>query len=118
MAAYRGGMSIAEVCEQSKISRFCVYDWNKLEREKGSLKPQYENCTGRSSTIKADENFEKVAKIYAYSTLKQMAETWSSMNKETVSLMAVSRSLKKLGWTHKKRLATIKNAAQKNAKNS
>lgn len=116
LAAYRSGMSVANVCEQFKISRFCVYDWDKLEREKGSLKPQYENCTGRSSTIKPDENFEEFAKIHAYSTLKQMAETWSSANKETVSLMAVSRSLKKLGWTHKKRPATTKNAAKKNAK--
>lgn len=118
LEAYRGGMSISAVCKQFKVSRFAVYDWDKLEREKGGLKPQYENCTGRSSTIKPDDKFEEFAQVHAYSTLKQMAETWGSANKKTVSQMAVSRTLKKLGWTRKKRQITIRKQAKKNDKNS
>lgn len=116
--AYRGGMSVAEVCALFKVHRNCVYNWDKLERKKGSLKPQYENCTGRCSTIKPDENFEEFAKIHAYNTLQKMAETWGAANKKTVSQMAVSRTLKKLGWTRKKRLIITKKQAKKNGKNS
>lgn len=118
LEAYRGGMSISDVCFQFKISRDCVYDWDKLERKKGSLKPQYENCTGRSSTIKPDKNFEEFAKIHAYNTLQKMAETWGAANKKTVSQMSVSRTLKKLGWTRKKRPITTKKQAKNNGNNS
>lgn len=116
LEAYRGGMSVSDVCKQFKVSRDCVYDWDKLERKKGSLEPQYENCTGRSSTIEADDKFEEFAQVHAYSTLKQMAEAWGSANKKTVSQMAVSRTLKKLGWTRKKRPITTKKQAKKSDK--
>jgi len=118
LEAYRGGMSVVEVCALFKVHRNCVYNWDKLERAKGSLKPQYENCMGRGSTIKTDENFEEFAKIHAYNTLQKMAETWSLANKKTVSQMAVSRTLKKLGWTRKKRQIITKKPAKKNDKNS
>ncbi len=117
LEAYRGGMKVDEVATFFKISSFCVYDWDKLERETGSLKPLYDNCIGRSSTIKPDEEFEEFAKIHAYNTLQKMAETWGVANKKTVSQMSVGRTLKKLGWTRKKRLIITKKQAKKNAKN-
>jgi transposase len=42
--------------------------------------------------------FESFAKAHAQCTLQQMQAAWEG----EVSLMCLSRALKRLGWTHKK----------------
>jgi hypothetical protein len=44
------------------------------------------------------ETFEAFARSHAHSTLAQMQASWEG----DISLMCLSRALKRLGWTHKK----------------
>jgi transposase len=103
MAAYRGGMKISDICTQFQVSRDCVYDWRKLEAKKWCLDASYAQCTGRIRAIQLDEKFEEFVKTHAHSTLKKMVEAWGKMHKQKVSVMAMSRALKRLGWTQKKK---------------
>jgi transposase len=101
----RQGFSVADVSSHYGVSRDCVYRWDKLDRETGSLSAGYSRC-GRP--LNRDmERFEKFALLHAHSTLKQMQAHWE----EEVSLMTLSRMLRRIGWTHKKRPTAIESAA-------
>lgn len=101
MKAYRSGKSAIELSAQYEISIPCIYRWDKIEEATGSLKPLYK--AGDRSIIRDDEQFLRFAEAHSHSTLQQMADSWG----DAVSIFAVSRKLRKLGITRKKRhLAT------------
>lgn len=108
---YRSGVSALEVAEILAMSVNNVYRWDELERATGRYSPQYN--PGDRSTIKDDLAFIEFAKAHAHSTLQQMADHWDG----EVSIFAISRKLKKLEITRKKRHLATANGAKKSAKN-
>lgn len=95
--AYRSGRSARDLSAHYEISIPCIYRWDKIERETGALSPLYK--AGDRSIITDDAKFLRFAQTHAYSTLQQMADAWE----DDVSIFAVSRKLRKLGITRKKR---------------
>lgn len=112
VSAYRSGRGSRDVSEQYKVSIPCIYRWDKIERETGALRPLYK--AGGHSLIHDDEKFLAFAETHAHSTLSQMADAWE----DDVSIFTISRKLRKLGITRKKRPSAIKNDAKQAAKRS
>jgi transposase len=104
--AYRLGKSAASLSEQYEISIPCIYRWDKIERETGSLQPLYK--AGDRSIIRDDAKFLQFLEVHAHSTLSQMAASWETQ----ISEMSLSRKLKKLEITRKKRLAITGNGTK------
>lgn len=114
VAARRSGKSVAEVTAMFGVHRNCVYRWDEQERLTGTLSAGYSRVTGRKPKIKVDEKFEAFARLHMHSTLEKMAQYWEG----EVSRMSMSRSLAKLGWSRKKRPASIKKPARKHKQGS
>lgn len=112
VAMRREGYSVEEVSAHFKVGRDSVYRWDALEKQTGSLAPNYAQC-GRKSRID-EEKFRAFAEAHAHTTLRQMQAHWE----QEVSLMAISRMLRKIGWTHKKSTTPIANATKQSAKSS
>ncbi|MET0155200.1 MAG: IS630 transposase-related protein [Rickettsiales bacterium] len=110
--AYRAGVSADEVADRFDISRDCVYRWNKILQETGELKPLYK--AGDRSKIADDEKFQKFAEERAHCTLSEMASGWET----ELSIHAISRKLKKLGITRKKKHSTTRRGTRKSGKDS
>lgn len=96
--AYRSGQSARVVSELFQVTIPCIYAWDKLERASGGYAPRYK--AGDRSVIDDDDAFRSFAKTHAHSTLKTMAAHWG----RKVSLMTLSRKLRKLGITRKKNI--------------
>jgi transposase len=91
------GGSVAEVASRFSVSQDSVRRWVQRFEETGSISAMQRG--GRKpSKIMDMEKFEAFARAHAHSTLTQMQAAWE----EEVSLMCLSRALKRLGWTHKK----------------
>ncbi len=94
---YRSGVGASEVAEQFGVSIPCVYRWDKILQETGEVHPLYK--VHDRSVITDDEAFLTFVKVHTHSTLAQMAAAWEG----GVSVFVISRKLKKLGVTRKKR---------------
>lgn len=109
---YRSGSSVEEVAAHFQVSRDSVYRWDALERQTGSLSSGYARC-GRKSRMD-EKKFRAFAAQHAHATLRQMQAHWE----DEVSLMALSRMLRKIGWTHKKSTTPTANATKRSGKRS
>jgi len=112
VAMRRSGSSVEEVAAHFQVSRDSVYRWDALDRQTGSLSSGYARC-GRTSSID-EEKFRTFAEQHAHATLRQMQAHWE----EEVSLMSLSRMLRKIGWTHKKSTTPTANAPRRSVKPS
>ena len=110
VAMRREGHSVEEVAAHFQVGRDSVYRWDALERQTSSLAPSYAQC-GRKSRID-EEKFRAFAATHAHATLRQMQAHWE----HEISLMAISRMLRKIGWTHKKSTSPIANVTKRSAK--
>lgn len=99
------GMSVKEVCALFSIDDNSVYNWVNRHRETGSYS-SFRRGGVKPCTIKDDEKFRAFAEANAYLTLAQMAEKWG----DEVSIFALSRKLRKMGITRKKRPTATANA--------
>jgi transposase len=94
------GSSVAQVAERFAVSTDSVRRWTKRGQEMGTVSALQRG--GRKPSKIADrEKFEAFAKAHAHCTLAQMQAAWES----EVSLMCLSRALKRIGRTHKKSLS-------------
>lgn len=102
IAARQGGMPVEEVSTLFSVSRDCVYRWTSRYEDTGKSSALQRGGM-KKSKITDEEKFVKFVEVHAYSTLKQMQQAWDG----EVSMMAISRMLRKLGITRKKRPMAI-----------
>lgn len=107
------GLSVAEVMERYNVDDNSVYRWVAQYKKTGSFLPKRRGGY-KKPKIQDMQKFEAFAKAHAHSTLSRMRDQWE----EDVSLMCLSRALKRLGWTHKKNKPTTANVTRSSAKRS
>jgi len=113
VAARLSGMSVDEVSTIFDVSKDCVYRWVARHKLFGSAAPKQRG--GYKKPKIADmAKFEAFATAHSHSTLSRMKDQWE----EDVSLMCLSRTLKRMGWTRKKNKRTTANVTQSSAKRS
>ncbi len=99
----KAGMSISRVSQILKISRPTLYRWIEQFEITGSTSPCKSLPPPQVSKIKDFLKFKEVVDNNGDKTQKELAELWGN-----ISQQAISRGLKKLGYTRKKKLITIK----------
>ncbi len=93
------GMKRYEASEQFNISRNTIHAWLKRYEETGDLSPSPHNHSGHSHKITDWQSFEAFGRKYADKTQKELAELWPG----EISDRTISRALKKINFTRKKR---------------
>lgn len=93
------GMKPSEASECFGISRNTIHQWFQLKAETGDLKPKSVAHAGHSHKITDWSKFEGFVLKYADKTQAQLAELWDG----EISERTISRALKKIGFTRKKR---------------
>ncbi|NES91543.1 MULTISPECIES: IS630 transposase-related protein [Okeania] len=97
------GMSINRVSRLLKISRPTLHKWRDQYLVTGSTVPKISVPPPQAPKIKDWEKFDKFVETNDDQTQKQMAVKWGDCSGFTIS-----RSLKKLGLTRKKKPLVIK----------
>ena len=92
------GMSISHVSRLLNISRPTLHQWRDRYLTTGSTAPKTNTPPPQTSKIQDWEEFEKFVEANHDQTQKQMAAKWGNCSRFTIS-----RSLKKLGFTRKKK---------------
>jgi len=108
-----GGKSVSEIVALYEVDDNSVYRWVERYEATGSVAARPRG-SGRKPKIEDMGKFEAFARAHAHSTLAQMQAHWE----EEVSLMCLSRALKRLGWTRKKSITPTANVTKRSAKRS
>lgn len=91
------------------ISRSIIYDWKKLKKESGDIKPKDGYQKGYGHKIDDLKKFKKIVEENSGLTLAAIVKKYGI----EMSLMTCSRALKKLNMTRKKRPMGLKNGTKK-----
>ncbi len=108
------GMKRCEASEHFRISRNTINLWLQRKAETGDVQAKARQDTGHSHKIADWEKFRAFAQKHRDKTQAEMAELWEG----DISSRTISRALKKIGFTRKKRLTLTRNETSKNEPSS
>lgn len=97
------GLKKKEASELFNISRNTINLWLRRKAETGDFQALPNKPPGNNHKITDWEEFRRFAKANGDKTQKEMAVLW----KDEISDRTISRALKKIGFTRKKRLMVI-----------
>ena len=101
-----------DVSEIFNISRNTIDLWLKRKAETGDLKPKANKPPGNNHKITDWEKFREFVNTHGDKTQEQMAQLWDG----EISSRTISRALRKIGFTRKKKLMVTKNATKQSVK--
>lgn len=99
------GMKRCEAHEHFNVSRGTINDWLSLYEETGDVKPRGQKHVGHGHKITDWSAFRAFAQTHADKTQVEMAQLWP----DDISDRTISRALKKIGFTRKKRATATEN---------
>lgn len=108
LAAIDRGMSKWEVHKTFKVSRTTLDDWLKLREETGSLADRKYRHGPKPAIADTAEN-QAFFDEHEHKTLAQLCDLWFKKTGQRVSDVTMSKTLKRLGYTRKKRATVTKN---------
>ena len=108
------GLKKSEASELFNISRNTIDLWLKRKTQTGDFKPLPNRPPGHSHKITDWDKFREFVKVHGDKTQEQMAQLWDG----EISDRTISRALRKIGFTRKKRPMATKNAMKLSAKPS
>ena len=98
------GMKKSEAAQVFQISRNTINLWIQRKAETGDYQPLPRKPPGNNHKITDWEKFRKFAAQNGDKTQSEMAKLWP----EEISDRTISRALKKIGFTRKKKLMVTK----------
>ena len=107
------GLKIIEVSEMFNISCNTISLWLKRQTETGDCQAKTYNPPGNGHKITNWDEFRKFAKEYGHKTQAERAELWEGY----ISKRTISRALKKIEFTRKKRPMATGNEMKLSAEN-
>lgn len=114
LIAVDGGMSNSEAGQIFSIHRKTIERWLKQRELTGSFQFKVGYQQGSNHAITDWEEFRAFAQAHRDKTQSEMAQAW----KGRISQRTISRALKKMGLTRKKRPTAIENATRLSGKPS
>lgn len=93
------GMKKSEASSLFNISRNTIDLWLKRQAETGDFRAKLNQPPGNGHKITDWEKFRSFAQTHGDKTQAEMAQLWE----EDISARTISRALKKIGFTRKKR---------------
>lgn len=109
LAAIDRGEKKSRVIGMFGISRDSLDRWLKQRKRIGDVQAQTGYQAGHSHGIRDWQRFREFAQEHGDKTQAEMAQLWS----EPVSRTTISRGLKRIGFTRKKRHTAIENGMSK-----
>ncbi len=104
------GLKISEASLIFSISRNTIRLWLKRQRETGDFQQKPNQPPGNGHKITDWEKFAAFVEVNGDKTQVEMAQLWEG----EISERTISRALKKIGFTRKKKLMVIKNVRKLN----
>lgn len=104
------GASKTKVHQQFKVSRSTVDDWLKLRAETGKTEATTDYRRGPAPALADTPEFRDFIEQHQSNTLSQLAASWFAAQGQRLSTVTFSKTLKRLGYTRKKRVIATKNA--------
>ncbi len=104
------GLKKSEASRIFNLSRNTIDLWLKRQATSGDFKAKPTNPPGSGHKIIDWEKFREFAKTNGDKTQAEMAQLWEG----EISARTISRALKKIGFTRKKRPTAIKSAMKPN----
>lgn len=105
------GLMIMEVSQLFNISRSTISLWLSRQAQTGDFQALPNQPPGNGHKITDWEKFREFAKTHGDKTQVEMAVLWEG----EISDRTISRALKKIGFTRKKRLMATANGMKSNA---
>jgi transposase len=102
------GWQITKVSQVLNISRPTLYRWKQQVELTGSTAPKKSLPPPRPSKIRDRDKFQEFVDINGDKTQEELAQLWGNVSRHTIS-----RALKKLGYTRKKKPMVIKRDLKK-----
>ena len=106
------GWKKSEVSQLFNISRNTIDLWLKRKAETGDYQALPNQPKGNSHKITDWEKFREFAVVHGDKTQAEMAQLWHG----EISERTISRALKKIGFTRKKRLMVTEKEMKPNGK--
>lgn len=104
------GASKTKVHQQFKVSRSTVDDWLKLRTETGKTEATTDYRRGPAPALADTPELRAFIEQHPSNTLGQLAAGWFAAQGQRLSTVTFSKTLKRLGYTRKKRAISTKNA--------
>lgn len=114
LAALDNGMKKSEASRVFSMSRNTIDLWLARRDQTGDCQARTGYQTGSRHKITDWERFRAFAKEHADKTQTEMAQLWD----DSISQRTISRALKRIGFTRKKRLTATVSATNSNGKRS
>ena len=99
------GLKKSEACQLFNISRNTLNLWFQRRAETGDIHPKKKQSSNKNQKITDWENFRAFANANSDKTQVEMAQRWEGQ----ISARTISRALRKINFTRKKRLMGISN---------
>lgn len=107
------GMKKIEAAQVFGISRNTINLWLKRQSETGDFQALPNKPPGNGHKITDWEKFREFVQVHGDKTQVEMAKLWSG----AISDRTISRALKKIGFTRKKKLMVIEREMKTKEKN-
>jgi transposase len=118
LAALDSGMSKIVAHQTFGVSRSTIDEWLKLREQTGSVQANTSYYRGRPPALPDTAAVRAFVQRHQHSTLEQMALAWEQEGGQRLSRMTFSTTLRRLGYTRKKRAISTKSDALPNGKSS
>ena len=115
IGAIDDGMSKWEVHRTFKVSRTTLDEWIRLREKAGSLEP-FAYRHGPKPVIADIARNHAFFKEHSEGTLSELCRAWLKQTGVRVSDVTMSKSLRRLGYTRKKRPIVIKSEMKRKEK--
>ena len=99
------GLKKSEACQLFNISRNTLNLWFQRRAETGDIHPKKKQSSNKNQKITDWEHFRAFANANSDKTQVEMAQLWEGQ----ISARTISRALRKINFTRKKRLMGISN---------
>jgi len=106
------GLKISEASQLFNITRNTINLWLKRQAQTGDFEALPNLPPGNGHKITGWEKFRQFAKTHGDKTQVEMAKLWEGQ----ISDRTISRALKKIGFTRKKRPTATANGMKKNGR--
>ena len=116
LAMFDGGMSKKAIHQRYGVSRSTFDHWLQRRQDTGGVLAITEYKRGPSPAISDLTAFEQFAQRHSGATLAQMALAWQEQTGQKLSINTFSLTLKRLGWTRKKRVFCTRSVTVTNAR--
>lgn len=113
LAALDEGLSKTKVHQQFKVSRSTVDDWLRLRTETGKAEATTDYQRGPAPALADSPELRGFIEEHKGDTLDELADAWFAAQGQQLSAVTFSKTLKRLGYTRKKRVISTESVQLK-----